>query len=218
MTPPTRPPDDNTNSTIRILLGVFCYLAVANSVATFLGRQAYEPVWITTLLGGALLAIVYATYKVQQRTAEKPRLLLVEDDPYSAGFVRHMLLDAGYEVLWAASAEKALQMLRGEGGYAMERLPDKIVLDLKLPAMSGEEFLKVIKSDPALSWVPVIIWSVQYDDSTTQLVAKAAAWVQKGEGPKALLEALEHEDVAGTPKALPRNITGWLQRIKAGKK
>lgn len=52
---------------------------------------------------------------------------------------------------------EALAFLRQEGKYASAPRPDIILLDLNLPRMDGHELLKIIKADPKLSAIPVII-------------------------------------------------------------
>lgn len=60
-----------------------------------------------------------------------------------------VLRSAGYEVVEAATGAQALQSVR-------ERLPDLILMDVKLPDMSGIEVCRQIKTDPASRLVPVI--------------------------------------------------------------
>ena len=52
---------------------------------------------------------------------------------------------------------EALAFLRREGKYAAAPRPDIILLDLNLPRMDGHELLKIVKSDPLLASIPVII-------------------------------------------------------------
>lgn len=57
----------------------------------------------------------------------------------------------------AADGVEALAFLRREGRYASSPRPDIILLDLNLPRMDGHEFLKIVKSDPLFSAIPVVI-------------------------------------------------------------
>ncbi len=50
-----------------------------------------------------------------------------------------------------------LAYLRKEGIYASAETPGIILLDLNMPKMDGREALRVIKNDPALCSIPVII-------------------------------------------------------------
>jgi chemotaxis family two-component system response regulator Rcp1 len=52
---------------------------------------------------------------------------------------------------------EALAFLRHEGAYAKTAHPDIILLDLNLPRMDGRELLAIIKTDPKLQRIPVVI-------------------------------------------------------------
>jgi DNA-binding response OmpR family regulator len=79
-----------------------------------------------------------------------PTLLIVEDDRNIRQFVTVNLKARGYSVLQAENAEDGLQQLR-------EHSPAALVLDIKLPGMSGWDMLKQIVTDPELPDIPVII-------------------------------------------------------------
>lgn len=57
----------------------------------------------------------------------------------------------------AGTAEEAWSMLKRLGEHAERPLPDIILLDLNLPKMSGKTFLQLIKEDPDLQHIPVIV-------------------------------------------------------------
>ena len=79
-----------------------------------------------------------------------PTLLIVEDDTNIRQFVAVNLRARGYTVLQAESAEDGLQQMR-------EHSPAALVLDIKLPGMSGWDMLKQVAADPMLPNIPVII-------------------------------------------------------------
>ena len=70
----------------------------------------------------------------------KPVILLVDDEDTIRLFLEKTLRDEGYEALTAATGAEALEITRSE-------LPDLVLLDLKLPDMSGLEVLKQIKQE-----------------------------------------------------------------------
>ena len=80
-------------------------------------------------------------------------VLLVEDDRRSADLMRILLADQGFRVLHAASGEEALDAVARE-------LPAAVVLDIRLPGISGWEVLARVKGDPASADVPVIVVSI----------------------------------------------------------
>ena len=81
-------------------------------------------------------------------TAEKPSILIVEDEPKMRRLLELQLADEGFRAQTVADAETALKMVNS--------VPfDLIVTDLKLPGMSGLDFLQAVKRANAA--VPIII-------------------------------------------------------------
>ena len=71
-------------------------------------------------------------------------ILLVEDEPDIASFVRQGLAEEGYEVDWVIEGEKALELIADDR-------PDLVLLDIRLPGISGIDVLEVIRDRwPAL--------------------------------------------------------------------
>src|SRR5919108_1853681 len=86
-------------------------------------------------------------------------ILLVEDNPADARLTREVFeggrLTTHLNVV--ADGEEALAFLRREGPYADSPRPKLVLLDLNLPRKDGREVLQELKSDPALSRIPVIV-------------------------------------------------------------
>jgi CheY-like chemotaxis protein len=93
---------------------------------------------------------------------DKVELLLVEDDPNDVELTlmvlrKHKLANKIHVV---RDGEEALDFLFARGAYAhrtLEGQPKVILLDLKLPKVSGLEVLKAIKDDPRTRPVPVVV-------------------------------------------------------------
>ncbi len=81
----------------------------------------------------------------------------------------------------AGSAEEAWAMLKQEGAFAGQCLPDLILLDLNLPKMSGRRFLQMIKTDAGLNPIPVVVMtsSEAAIDVKSCLDLQASAYIVK---------------------------------------
>ncbi|NCO41295.1 MAG: hypothetical protein COZ06_38550 [Armatimonadetes bacterium CG_4_10_14_3_um_filter_66_18] len=101
--------------------------------------------------------------------AEKPRILIVEDDPDTAESYRLVLEGGGYDAHHSATAPAAWQM-------ASSWHPQLILLDLMLPeGTEGLDFLWELRRspDPALAEIPVIIASAVHHETGLRLVQRA---------------------------------------------
>jgi len=67
-------------------------------------------------------------------------ILIVDDTPVNLKLTRIILVNEGYKVLTAASAEEALELLRGFH-------PDLVLADIQLPGIDGLELTRRIKQD-----------------------------------------------------------------------
>lgn len=79
--------------------------------------------------------------------------LIVEDDLDIRETFKTALDLEGYEVYTASNGKEGLKQLQH-----MPR-PCLIILDLMMPVMSGNEFLKVVEKDASLSNIPIVIVS-----------------------------------------------------------
>src|SRR4051794_37274601 len=89
-------------------------------------------------------------------------ILLAEDDPNDAFFVARALSDSGlgHKLVTVSNGEDCIRYLRGQGRYADRTkypYPGLVLLDIKMPIMTGIEVLKEMAADPVLSRTPAII-------------------------------------------------------------
>lgn len=91
------------------------------------------------------------------------RILLVEDSPRDTELVMEVLQESNItnEVTAMSDGAEALDYLFRRGNYAgnTDERPAVILLDLKMPKVDGLEVLRIIKSDPELHTIPVVILS-----------------------------------------------------------
>jgi CheY-like chemotaxis protein len=95
-------------------------------------------------------------------TGEPIVILLVEDDPAHAEIVRRNLegLRLANRLEHVADGQAALDYLQRRGRFADPALsprPGLILLDLRLPKIDGLEVLSVVKNDPDLRRIPVVV-------------------------------------------------------------
>jgi len=94
-------------------------------------------------------------------------ILLVEDSPADEALTLRALKKANImsEVVVARDGAAALDYLfGGEAGEAPRKLPELILLDLKLPKLDGHEVLKRIRADARTQLLPVVILTTSVED------------------------------------------------------
>ncbi len=91
--------------------------------------------------------------------SEPLQILLVDDNPGDVDLVKAALRESSapffLHVAW--DGLQALEFLRQENPYAHMPRPDLIFLDLNLPRKNGREVLRIIKQDPRLRLIPVVV-------------------------------------------------------------
>lgn len=81
-------------------------------------------------------------------------ILIIDDNPDDVEIARRILarMDRELRVETAPRGEAALELLRSETA-----LPELILLDLKMPGMSGFDTLREIRADGRIKHIPVVI-------------------------------------------------------------
>ncbi len=136
-----------------------------------------------------------------------PNMLLVEDDENDAFFFKRALTQArpGLPLTVVTDGQQAVDYLDGNLNYsdrAVYPLPSVVLLDLKLPYLSGFQVLEHIKARTGLSQIPVYILtsSAQESDRSRAHDLGAAGYFVKPPTPEMLLQIL-HASHGG--EALP---------------
>jgi chemotaxis family two-component system response regulator Rcp1 len=132
-------------------------------------------------------------------------VLLVEDSPGDVRLTREAFREANQSVHLhvASDGVEAMAFLRREGPHGDAPRPDFILLDLNLPRMDGREVLTLIKEDPDLRTIPVVILTTSEADADILRAYElnANAYLRK----PVTLEAFE---------ALVKSINDfWLTRV-----
>jgi two-component system response regulator len=96
-------------------------------------------------------------------------IILVEDNPSDADLIKRALNknNVANKILHLKDGQEVLQYLFGEGqwkGRTTANTPKVILLDLKMPKVSGIEVLKKIKSNEQTMGIPVVILTSSKED------------------------------------------------------
>ena len=96
-------------------------------------------------------------------------ILLVEDSPDDEELTTRALRQAkiANEIVVARDGAEAVDFLFGEGAHAgrdLSRMPAVILLDLKLPKLSGLDVLNRLRADPRTKLIPTVILTSSSED------------------------------------------------------
>ena len=89
------------------------------------------------------------------------QILLVDDSPRDIELALDALTESNLanEVVTLRDGAEALDYLYRRGAYAQrpEGQPSVVLLDLKMPRVNGLEVLRIVKNDPSLKSIPIVI-------------------------------------------------------------
>ncbi len=130
-----------------------------------------------------------------QTSRKSITVLLVDDDPDCRTILRDAVahVDPAIDVREVAGGVEALAYLRRQGPFADAPRPCLIYLDLQMPDVSGQDVLKVIKSDPELKDIPVVMVTGLDDDEQIRLATRngANSYAVKPDDPAAFLHCVQ---------------------------
>ncbi|GAB4449832.1 MAG: response regulator transcription factor [Anaerolineae bacterium] len=149
-------------------------------------------------------------------------ILLIEDEPKIARWVRSYFEQAGFTVLQAADGELGLALARSEQ-------PDLVILDLNLPKLDGLAVCRALRRhpNPAVAGVPVIMLTARVEEtdrlagfelgaddyvtkpfSPKELVARALAIFRRVQPPGQPSRLLKDGNLAVEPQAHRATLNG----------
>lgn len=113
------------------------------------------------------------------RQLHRRKIVIIEDSDEIATLCIRAFekMEVKNEIIRCKNGKEAFEYLLQRG----ERSPEFILLDLKLPDMSGFEILEKVKTHPTLFSVPVIVFtsSMERKDVRTAYYLGANSYVQK---------------------------------------
>ena len=131
-------------------------------------------------------------------------ILLVEDTEEHAVLIRRALEKGKLRprIFWITDGKAALDFLYNRGNYADREAnpkPDLILLDLKLPKVSGLEVLEQIKCEENLRDIPVVVLTASdegkdiirsYQGGAESYLTKSVLFLNKGAEPTVILDTV----------------------------
>jgi two-component system alkaline phosphatase synthesis response regulator PhoP len=116
------------------------------------------------------------------------KVLLVDDDVEFCEATKLLLESKGYDVILAYDGKEGLDKVRSE-------VPQLVILDVMMPEMNGYDVCVVLKADPGLKEIPVILLTAVdqalFKTSYTQamgLMTEADDYIAKPVEPEALVK------------------------------
>lgn len=114
------------------------------------------------------------------------RILIAEDEPDIRELVAFTLRFAGHEVITTSNGEEAYFT-------AQEIIPDLIMMDVRMPRMTGYDACRAMKQIPSLQDIPIVFLSAKGQDAEIQsgLEAGAEEYLLKPFAPDQLVERVK---------------------------
>lgn len=93
-------------------------------------------------------------------------VLIVEDNDKNMKLARDVLQAKGYATIEAVNGEDGVRLAR-------ERNPDLVLMDIRLPGISGIEALAALRADPTTSSIPVVALTASVTPSDCTRITQA---------------------------------------------
>lgn len=124
--------------------------------------------------------------------AEKPYILIVDDDPDILEAVTTILETQPYRLKTARDGKQCMTLIN-------EEIPDLLILDLLMPRMDGWGVIREMRSEPKFSKVPIMILTTVIEDASrrryeleTNMAMDVQDYVQKPVRPDELIRRTEN--------------------------
>jgi signal transduction histidine kinase/DNA-binding response OmpR family regulator len=112
-----------------------------------------------------------APLATDEASPDRPRLLIIEDEPDLRGYLVRLFTKDGYAAEAAADAETALSWLQEHA----DDPPDMVITDVMLPGQSGLDVLSLIRQDPGIARLPVVVLTARAEaESAVEAFAAGA--------------------------------------------
>lgn len=123
---------------------------------------------------------------VEGNDSKMAKILIAEDERDIRDLITFTLRFAGHEVLTAVNGEEACNI-------SIEQLPDLILMDVRMPKMTGYEACKALKDQKSTENIPVVFLSAKGQEAEVQagLDAGAIEYILKPFSPDQLVARVQ---------------------------
>jgi len=90
--------------------------------------------------------------------AQRPQILIIEDEAPQREILLYNVEAAGYDAIWADNGEDGVVL-------AYENEPDVIILDWMMPKLSGIEACRQLRAKPSTKDIPIILLTARSEDA-----------------------------------------------------
>jgi two-component system alkaline phosphatase synthesis response regulator PhoP len=145
------------------------------------------------------------------------KILVAEDEPDIRELLAFTLKYGGFDVVTAANGLEAVEQ-------AAQNKPDMILLDVRMPRMTGYEACKVLKEKPETAGIPIVFLSAKGQEAEVERGIEAGAidYILKPFAPDTLIshikKLLDSGDSKGKPPAKARRAQTSKKAEPANKK
>lgn len=126
------------------------------------------------------------------------KILVVDDEPGFVELVTGILAARGYAVSSAADGRQAITMVNKD-------IPDLIILDIKMPHMSGYDVCRILRDNKRFKDIPIIMLTAlaELDNVKTGMALGAVSYISKPFEQNTLLTLIHGLIGPGSPAAEP---------------
>ncbi|AQQ00019.1 hybrid sensor histidine kinase/response regulator [Pseudoalteromonas aliena] len=104
------------------------------------------------------LTVLTTSKNDNERSAKSNKILIIEDNDEMRDLLTSLFINS-YECISALNGKQGLALCTNE-------MPDLVISDVMMPVMDGYQFIKALRSDTAISHIPVLLLSAKADTNS----------------------------------------------------
>jgi DNA-binding response OmpR family regulator len=100
------------------------------------------------------------------------KIFVCDDDEGIIGLLGIILEDSGHEIILETNSLNARRIIEDEN-------PDLIIVDLWMPVLSGDQIVRMVRTNPKHKHIPIIVISASRDGNEISMGSGATAFIPK---------------------------------------